>query len=63
MGGVTQGLHDFIRDDGLFIEVFNQGGMAQKILGDIPILLVNPKIQLGILGAAEACFRELKASI
>ena len=59
VGGVTQGLHDFIRDDSLFMDVFNQDGRAKQILGDVPVLLVRPDIQLGILGSEEACYREL----
>ena len=59
VGGVTIGITDYIRNYKTFIDTFYSKGRCEGIMRRLPIMIVKPDIELGILGAEEACYRQL----
>lgn len=57
VGGVTVGITDFMLNNKIFIDTFYAKGRCEGIMRRLPILIVKPEIELGILGAEEACYR------
>jgi len=59
IGGVTSGLKDYILSNDVFMNSFCDKGRIKNIMKDFPVLLVNPQIEVGILGAEEKGRREM----
>ena len=57
VGGVTMGISDYMRTNDLFMKTFCQKGRCEGIMRGLPVMIVKPHIELGILGAEEACYR------
>ena len=59
VGGVTMGIRDYICHDKAFQEVFYSKGRFQNTMRRIPIYVVKPEVELGLIGAEEGAFREM----
>lgn len=59
IGGVTFGISRLIHDP-KFIELFASKGRLSETMTKIPIFLVKEDVELGLLGAEEKAFRNLK---
>ena len=60
VGGVTHGISDLILNDSRFMELFYAKGRIQDVMKRIPVFLVKPEVELGLLGAEEQAFRNMK---
>ena len=58
IGGVTMGIADYIREKHFF-DIFYAKGRLEAAVRRIPVYILNPDVELGILGAEECAFREL----
>jgi len=59
-GGVTAGIQEFLLHDDTFLESFYAKGRQASKVRKMPIFIVKPELQLGLLGAEE-CARRLLA--
>lgn len=59
VGGVTMALTDYIRENKTFLDNVYAKGRCEGIMRRLPVMVVKPEIELGILGAEEACYRQL----
>ena len=59
VGGVTTGIQEFIEHDSNFLATFYEKGRLQAMVRRVPLFIVRPEVELGILGAEECAFREL----
>lgn len=57
IGGVTMGLRDQILQDKTFINLFYAKGRLSGTMHRIPVLVLKPEVELGILGAEEVAYR------
>ena len=57
-GGVTMGITEYILHSDTFLNNFHMKGRQEKKMRKVPIMIVKPEIQLGLLGAEE-CARRL----
>jgi glucokinase len=57
IGGVTAGMHDFLRRDTTFMDAFHEKGRLSDLMRQFPIFLVDPSIEVGILGVEELARR------
>lgn len=60
IGGVTNGIQDYILNEPVFMELINAKGRLAASMQQIPVYLVKPEVELGLLGAEEKVFRNLK---
>lgn len=60
VGGVTYGLSDYLRNNKLFMDTFYAKGRLTGVMQKFPVMIVKPSVELGILGAEEACYRLMK---
>jgi glucokinase len=59
IGGVTYGISKLIHEPN-FIELFAAKGRLTDTMTKIPVFLVKEEVELGLLGAEEKAFRNLK---
>ena len=59
LGGVTDGLHDFILTDECFKHHFYDKGRLEEQVRQVPLFVIKPETELGLLGAEEYAYREL----
>mmetsp|Transcript_1481 Transcript_1481/g.984 ORF Transcript_1481/g.984 Transcript_1481/m.984 type:complete len:137 (+) Transcript_1481:378-788(+) len=59
LGGVTNGLLDYILTDDTFKNNFYDKGRLENAVRGIPLFIIKPETELGILGAEECAYREL----
>ena len=57
VGGVTNGIRDYILHDNAWINDFYHKGRLEGTIRRMPVMLVNPETELGILGAEEVAYR------
>ena len=57
VGGVTIGISNYMCNNKLFMDTFYAKGRCENIVRSLPVMIVKPNIELGILGAEEACYR------
>ena len=57
IGGVTEGIREYMINDPTFQENFFRKGRLEGTMRKIPLLIVNPGIEVGILGAEEVSYR------
>ena len=57
VGGVTWGLSEYLQNNELFMNTFYAKGRLQGVMQKFPVVIVKPQVELGILGAEEACYR------
>jgi len=60
IGGVTQGISQYILTDDRFMELFYHKGRLSDMMNRFPVFLVKPEVELGLLGAEELAFRRHK---
>lgn len=60
VGGVAIGIRDYLEKDHTFMHIVYQKGRLSSVVRRIPVFLVKPEVELGILGAEECAFRNLK---
>jgi glucokinase len=59
VGGVTTGIMDYIEKNHRFMhEVYAKGRLTSAVRR-VPVFIVKPEVELGIMGAEECCFRNL----
>ena len=51
IGGVTAGIKDYLMHDKTFMNAFYDKGRMSDHMRSIPVHLVNPDIEVGLLGA------------
>ena len=59
IGGVTSGIQENLLHSDSFLNSFYQKGRQEKKLRKMPIFIVKPDIQVGLLGADEQARRVL----
>lgn len=59
VGGVATGIKDYLEKDHSFMRTVYQKGRLSSVVRRVPVFLVKPDIELGILGAEECAFRNL----
>ena len=59
VGGVTTGIMEFIETDPSFLATFYSKGRLSDLVRRVPIFVVKPSVELGIIGAEEYAFRKL----
>ena len=59
IGGVTQGIRDYIMHDHnhAWMNAFYGKGRLEGTMRRIPVMILNPETELGILGAEEVAYR------
>jgi len=61
IGGVTAGLDSYLKDkiaNKPFIEGYKDKGRHTDLMGNFPIYVVDPDIEVGLNGAIERALRE-----
>lgn len=56
-GGVTMGIRDYILHDKRWINTFYKKGRLSSTLRRMPVMVLKPETELGILGAEEVAYR------
>ena len=59
IGGVTAGIKDYILGNDVFVDAFYDKGRLSEHMKEFQVLLVNPDIEVGLLGAEEKARREM----
>ena len=59
VGGVTNGIKDFLEHDHSFMADYYKKGRLSSVVRRVPVFIVRPEVELGILGAEECAFRDL----
>lgn len=59
IGGLTAGLKDYILNNDTFMNAFKNKGRLSPLMDEFKVLLVDPKIEMGLLGAEERARVEL----
>mmetsp|Transcript_23238 Transcript_23238/g.31679 ORF Transcript_23238/g.31679 Transcript_23238/m.31679 type:complete len:106 (-) Transcript_23238:143-460(-) len=59
LGGVTNGLLDYILTDECFKHNFYDKGRLEDQVRQVPLFVIKPETELGLLGAEECAYREL----
>ena len=57
IGGVTNGIRDQILHDKKWINTFYAKGRLESTMRRMPVMVLNPETELGILGAEEIAYR------
>ena len=57
IGGVTNGIRQYLIDEKTFMQNFEHKGRLSDTVKKIPVYVVNPEIECGILGAEEVAYR------
>ena len=57
VGGVTNGILDYLVNEHFFLSVYYKKGRISSVLRRIPLCIVKPEVELGIMGAEECAFR------
>lgn len=58
IGGVTMGISDYLNHESFLNEVYKKGRLEPAVRR-VPIFVVKPDVELGMLGATECAFRLL----
>lgn len=59
IGGVTHGITEYLLHNDKFVTNFYMKGRMENKLRKIPLFLVKPETEVGILGSEEYCHRLL----
>ena len=59
IGGVTEGIQDHILNNPKFMNAFCDKGRCSGLMKSFRVLLVDPKIEIGLVGAEEKARREM----
>lgn len=59
VGGLTMGIMGYLETNNFFIETIYQKGRLSHAVRRVPIFVVKPDVELGILGVEECAFRKL----
>lgn len=59
IGGVTNGIKDYLINDSKFMDSFYDKGRLSDLMKEFRVMLVNPDIEVGLLGAEERARREM----
>lgn len=59
VGGVTMGILGYLEKNDFFIETMYQKGRLSHAVRRVPVFVVKPEVELGILGVEECAFRKL----
>lgn len=59
IGGVTDGIKDYLINDSKFLDAFYDKGRLEQLMHKFQVLLVNPSIEIGLVGAEEKARREM----
>ena len=59
VGGVTSGIMSYLETDHSFMSHFYSKGRLSSTVRRIPVFIVNPSVELGIMGAEECAFRNM----
>lgn len=59
IGGVTNGIKDFLINDPTFMKNFHDKGRLSPVMNNFKVMIVNPDLEVGLLGAEEAARREM----
>ena len=57
IGGVTMGIRDYVLHDKTWINEFYNKGRLSGTMRRIPVMILHPETELGILGAEEVAYR------
>ena len=57
IGGVTMGIRDHMIQNSQFIDEFYHKGRLESTMRRIPVMVMHPDTELGILGAEELAYR------
>jgi glucokinase len=57
VGGLTMGIMDYLETNDFFIETMYQKGRLSHAVRRVPVFIVKPEVELGILGVEECAFR------
>ena len=60
IGGVTKGIKEHLLTKPTFLEGYRNKGRCAPIVDDFPLYIVDPDLELGLLGAEERARREVK---
>jgi len=60
IGGVTNGISEYIKNENVFLKNFNEKGRLSSVMIKIPVYLVLHEASVGLFGAEEKAFRLLK---
>jgi glucokinase len=63
MGGVANGIKDHLTGNPQFMEVFKQRGRLSGLMDSFKVYVVNPDIEVGLLGAQEMARRQMIQTI
>lgn len=63
IGGVTNGIKEYLTSDTKFMDSFYNKGRLSDHMRSFQVLLVDPKIEIGLAGAQERARRDMIASI
>ncbi len=63
IGGVTNGIKEYLIKEKKFMESFCDKGRLKEFMKKFKVYLVNPSIEVGLLGAEEKARRELKKKL
>ena len=63
IGGVTNGIKDYLISDPKFMDSFYNKGRLSDHMRSFQVLLVDPEIEIGLAGAKERARRDMIASI
>ena len=59
VGGVAHGIKDYLEQEHYFMHQVYQKGRLSSVARRIPVYIIKPSVELGILGAEECAFRNL----
>ena len=57
IGGVTNGVSDYLIHDKTFMQAFFNKGRLSDLMRQFPVLLVHKNLEVGIMGAEEKARR------
>lgn len=59
IGGVTKGLKDYMLQNDIFMQAFLDKGRLTDFMKEFRVMIVDPSIEVGLLGAEEKGRREM----
>lgn len=59
IGGVTNGIMDYLINNSKFLDAFYDKGRLEQLMHKFQVLLVDPSIEIGLVGAEEKARREM----
>jgi len=59
IGGVTSGIKDYLIHENTFMQAFYSKGRLADLMRQFQVLLVNPELEIGLIGAEEKARREM----